>query len=229
MPDPIITRIEVHQYEYTLANMGRDYNGFNLVYEPGGEAHGSGHIIRILTDQGVTGEYAGGNAAEFSTLPSFEHYLIGRSALERERIYTDVRRALRQVARIGFAPVDNALWDLAGKLYDAPSLQAARRLQDRTSPATPAPITATTSPTGSPARKPSPTSPNSAWTWATRRSRSTAGAARPSPQEVANVREVGKRVGGKMDLMLDPACEYITFGDAVKVGWACDEYQYLLV
>ncbi len=40
------------------------------------------------------------------------------------------------------------------------------------------------------------------------------------------MREVGKRVGGKMDLMLDPACELMTFGDAVKVGWACDEYQY---
>ena len=29
-----------------------------------------------------------------------------------------------------------------------------------------------------------------------------------------------------MDLMLDPACEYITFGDAVKVGWACDEERF---
>jgi L-alanine-DL-glutamate epimerase-like enolase superfamily enzyme len=29
-----------------------------------------------------------------------------------------------------------------------------------------------------------------------------------------------------MDLMLDPACEYITFGDALKVGWACDEERF---
>ena len=29
-----------------------------------------------------------------------------------------------------------------------------------------------------------------------------------------------------MDLMLDPACEYNTFGDALKVGRACDEARY---
>jgi L-alanine-DL-glutamate epimerase-like enolase superfamily enzyme len=29
-----------------------------------------------------------------------------------------------------------------------------------------------------------------------------------------------------MDLMLGPACEYITFGDALKVGWACDDARY---
>jgi L-alanine-DL-glutamate epimerase-like enolase superfamily enzyme len=29
-----------------------------------------------------------------------------------------------------------------------------------------------------------------------------------------------------MDLMLDPACEYITFGEALKVGWACDEQKF---
>ena len=29
-----------------------------------------------------------------------------------------------------------------------------------------------------------------------------------------------------MDLMLDPACEYTTFGEAVKVGWACDEERF---
>ena len=50
--------------------------------------------------------------------PTFAHFLIGRSALQRELIYTEVRRALRQVARIGYAPIDIALWDIAGKLYD---------------------------------------------------------------------------------------------------------------
>ena len=48
----------------------------------------------------------------------------------------------------------------------------------------------------------------------------------PVSQEVANVHAVGKRVGDKMDLMLDPACELMTFGDAVKVGWACDENRF---
>ena len=29
-----------------------------------------------------------------------------------------------------------------------------------------------------------------------------------------------------MDLMLDPACEYNTWGDALKVGQACDEARF---
>ena len=43
---------------------------------------------------------------------------------------------------------------------------------------------------------------------------------------MANVHAVGRRVGGKMDLMLDPACELNTFADAVKVGRACDEERF---
>ena len=35
-----------------------------------------------------------------------------------------------------------------------------------------------------------------------------------------------KAVGDGMDLMLDPACEYNTFGDALKVGRACDEARF---
>src|SRR5262245_61497246 len=120
MPEPIITKIELHEYEFTLSDLGTDYNGFNLVYVPGSTLQRKGYILRILTEGGVIGEYAGGGAAEYSTLPSFAHYLLGKNALERERIYTDVKRALRQVARIGLAPVDIALWDLAGKYYNAP-------------------------------------------------------------------------------------------------------------
>jgi L-alanine-DL-glutamate epimerase-like enolase superfamily enzyme len=33
-------------------------------------------------------------------------------------------------------------------------------------------------------------------------------------------------VGGKMDLLIDPACELETFGDALKIGWACDEAKF---
>ena len=120
MADPIITKIEVHTYEFERENLGKDYNGFNIVYEPGSRMKSQGNVLRIETDQGIVGEYAGGGGAEFSTIPTFAHFLIGRSALQRELIYTEVRRALRQVARIGYAPIDIALWDIAGKLYDQP-------------------------------------------------------------------------------------------------------------
>ena len=43
---------------------------------------------------------------------------------------------------------------------------------------------------------------------------------------IALVEAVGKRVGGKMDLMLDPFCAINTFGDALKLGRACDEYNF---
>ena len=80
MSDPKITRIEIHEYAWTLPNLGKDYNGFNLVYEPGAEAKMSGRVLRILTDAGVVGEYAGGSPTEYSTLPGFVHNLLGRSA-----------------------------------------------------------------------------------------------------------------------------------------------------
>ena len=97
MAEPTITKLEVHQYAYTLEELGTADNGFNLVYSPGSHVSMKGHILRILTDVGLVGEYAGGGAAEYSTLPTIAQYLIGKHALERERIYTDVKRALRQV------------------------------------------------------------------------------------------------------------------------------------
>ena len=36
-----------------------------------------------------------------------------------------------------------------------------------------------------------------------------------------------KAVGDDMDLMIDPACEYNTWADTLKVGRACDEAHYL--
>jgi L-alanine-DL-glutamate epimerase-like enolase superfamily enzyme len=224
MADPKITAIELHEYAYTLKELGTDYNGFNLVYTPGGAVHGKGHILRILTDVGVIGEYAGGSAAEYSTLPGFAHYLIGKNALERERIYSDVRRALRQVARIGVAPVDIALWDLAGKYYNAPIYRLLGGYKEDLpcyastyhgdenggldSSEAYADFALQCQEMGYPAFK------IHGWGRA------------PIAQEIATVHAVRRRVGNGMDLLLDPACEYITFGDALKVGWACDEERF---
>ncbi len=225
MADPIITKIELHTYECERENLGTDYNGFNTVYEPGNRIKSQGNVLRVQTDQGIVGEYAGGRAAEFSTIPIFAHFLIGRSALQRELINTEVKRALRQVARIGLAPIDIALWDIAGKLYDQPIYKLLGGYKDSvpcyastyhgdhqpdglSSPEAFADFAEQCLELGYPAFK------IHGWGRA------------PVSQEVANVHAVGKRVGAKMDLMLDPACELMTFGDAVKVGWACDENRF---
>ena len=224
MVEPRIARIEVHEYEYSLNDLGTDYNGFNLVYVPGNTITRKNYVVRILTDVGLTGEYAGGSAAEYATLPIFAHYLIGKNALERERVYTDVKRALRQVARLGLAPVDVALWDLAGKYFNTPIYRLLGGYKDSvpcyastyhgdthgglSSPESYADFAVQCREMGYPAFK------IHGWGRA------------PISQEVATVHAVRAQVGEDMDLMLDPACEYVTFADALKVGWACDEERF---
>ena len=225
MSDPKITRIEVHSWASELPDLGRDYNGFNMVYEPGGSLTLKGFIYRVFTDVGIIGESADSNALDVAALPVFANYLFGKSALERERIYTDVNRGLRQTARVGYAPVDIALWDIAGKFYDAPIHKLLGGWKDRlpayastyhgdhqpdglSSPEAFADFAEECLELGYPAFK------IHGWGRA------------PIAQEIANVHAVGQRVGAKMDLMIDPACEYMTFADAWKVGRACDEEGY---
>jgi L-alanine-DL-glutamate epimerase-like enolase superfamily enzyme len=224
MADPKITKIEVHEYQFTQENLGTDYNGFNLVYTPGGSSTRKGYIIRLFTDVGLIGEFAGGRFSEYSTLRSFTHYLLGKSALERERHYTEIRRALRQTAHIGLAPVDVALWDLAGKYYNTPIGKLLGGYKESVpcyastyhgdhnggldSPEAYADFAQQCLEMGYPSFK------IHGWGRA------------PLSLEIATVHAVGKQVGGKMDLMLDPACEYMTFGEALKVGWACDEQKF---
>ncbi|MBX3013571.1 MAG: hypothetical protein KF832_18770 [Caldilineaceae bacterium] len=225
MGDPKITRIEIHEYQWELPNMGKDYHGFNLIYEPGNTLPMKGRILKVFTDAGIVGEYAGGSPADYANLANFWHFIKGHSVLQRERIYTEVRRSLRQLAHIGLAPIDIALWDIAGKLYDQPIYKLLGGYKSAlpcyastyhgdhqpgglSSPEAYADFAAQCLDLGYPAFK------IHGWGRA------------PISQEIANVHAVGKRVGGKMDLMLDPACEYHTFGDTVKVGWACDEQQF---
>ena len=45
----------------------------------------------------------------------------------------------------------------------------------------------------------------------------------PIKREAETVLATRKKVGEDMDLMIDPACEYDTWADALRVGRACDE------
>lgn len=220
---PIITGITVTEFSYTLHELGRDYNGFNLVYQKGSKVEMRAAILQVHTDKGITGECVTGMSS-LATLGGFAHYLIGKCALERERIYQDVKRALRQMARIGMAQVDIALWDIAGKYYDAPIYEllgghlrplkcyASTTHGDHNrgldSPEAYADFAERCLEMGYPAFK------IHGW-----------GNSLVS-LEIANIHAVAQRVGGKMDLMLDPACELNTFADALKVGRACDEANF---
>lgn len=226
MSDLTISSIELFQFRYEIFDLGTDYNGFNLVYEPGSRLPGSGHVIVVRTAGGLQGEYVGGSATEYAQLPRLATYLLGKHALERERFYTDISRAQRQVARIGFAPLDCALWDLAGKAMEQPLYRLLGGYKTRvpcyastyhgdeqpdglSSPEAYADFAEQCLEMGYPAFK------IHGW-----------GSA-PIAQEIANVHAVGGRVGDRMDLMLDPACEFHTFADVLKVGRACDEQDFL--
>ena len=220
---PTITGFEVIQFEdRPVVGLGTDYNGFNSVYVPGSTLQRTGSVLRMHTSVGITAEILAG--AGLVAQPRYSGYLIGKNPLERERIYQDLKRALRQSARMGMAQIDVLLWDFAGKYYGAPVWEllgghikplpcyASTTHGDHNggldSPEAYADLAEQCLEMGYPAFK--------IHGWGNSEVN----------LEIANIHAVGKRVGGKMDLMLDPACELNTFGDTIKVGRACDEEKF---
>ena len=219
-----IRRLTVHQYERTIEDMGFDYNGFNHVYQKGSKVKGGGYVFTIETEAGITGEYVGGVGVSYAQVAMCAEYLLGKNALQRELIWNDLKRALRKHDRFGMAPIDVALWDIAGKAYDAPISEllggyrtslpayASTYHGDENggldSPEAFAEFAVECKEIGYPAFK--------IHGWGNG----------PIAREVATVLKTREAVGPEMDLMIDPACEYNTFGDALKVGRACDEANF---
>ena len=162
---------------------------------------------------------------DFVAIAGLAPILIGRNALGREVIYNDLKQAIRQQARMGTGVVDIALWDLAGKYHDAPIYELLGGSQKKL-PCYPSTYIGDHQPGGlnSPEAYADfaeyclglgyPAYKIHGWQDS------------PIKEQIAVVEAVGKRVGGKMDLMLDPFCAIQTFGDALKLGYACDEYGF---
>lgn len=223
---PSITQIEAVEFTYSLDDVDRQ--GRKLVYLPGSTAERSTYATRIKTDVGVTGTYVGGTSMGFNQFDVIADILIGRNPHERERIWAEAKQALRKYDRVWVGPVDVALWDLIGKLHEIPIHRLLGTYRERfpayistyfatgeggfESPADYADYAEECLEEGYPAFK--------LHTWTSTE--------RPDiDREVDVVEAVGDRVGDQMQLMHDPVCEYETLADAIRVGRACDKYDYL--
>lgn len=218
-----ITKLEVHEFEYELKDRGPDYNGFFMIWAPGGVVKRRGAAIKIHTDAGVTGEYVGASAAQVGV---FAEYLLGKNPLMREFLFNDIKRALRHTNNASYGPVDIALWDIAGKLLGLPVYQLLGAYRTDlpcyastdhgddlrgglNSPEAYADFAQQCLEIGYPAFK--------LHVWGEP----------PFKRDVDTMHAVGQRVGDRMDLMLDGSCAYRTFHDALTVGRALDEENFM--
>jgi L-alanine-DL-glutamate epimerase-like enolase superfamily enzyme len=225
---PEITKIESTEFSYPLEDVGTDGNGFNLVYEPGETTERKLFALEVHTDEGITGEYVGGNSPAFAQINTFASYLVGKNPLERERHWSEIKRGLRKYDRMGMGPIDIALWDIAGKYYGAPIHELLGTYRHRL------PAYASTYHADDNGGLDSP----EAYAEFAENCREMGYGGfkihgwggtdnhRSVEKEIETIHAVGERVGDEMDLMTDPACELETYGDALQVGRACDEQNF---
>lgn len=220
MTPPKITKLEQIFFEHEIQNMGSDYNGFNQVYLKGSTLKQRPSILRIYTDVGINGE-APGNHHLSATIAQ---YLLGKNPFEREKIYNDLKRGLRHTDRTAISAVDVALWDFAGKVFNAPIYQLLGGWKKRL------PAYASTYHGDENGGLSTPQAfadfAEQCYQLGYRAFKIHGWGHAPIQREVANVHQVGRRVGDKMDLMIDPACEYETWADALRIGRACDAQNF---
>ncbi len=222
---PKITKIEVIGYAFDVQDMERWPEEGVLRFSPGATARSGSTAVRIHTDQGVTGEYVGGYGHELTLVPAFLHALLGQDALDRERIYRRAKHATRQAARLGAGIIDAALWDIAGKYYDAPVYELLGGHRQRI-PCYASTYIGDEVPGGLDTPEAYADFAERCYEIGYRAFKIHPWYVGPVARQEEVVRAVGERVGDRMTLMMDPACALETFGDAWRVGRACDDHRY---
>ena len=172
---PAIERIETIEFGYELEDVGTPPGGFDVIYDPGHTMERRLFAVRIHVDDGRVGAYVGSNSPGAAQINTVADYLIGKDPLTREKHWSELKRALRKYDRMGIGPLDVALWDYAGKRYDAPLHELLGTYRQRL-PAYASTYQGDQSGDSTPPR-PTPTSPRRAWTGGIRDSSYTGGTA----------------------------------------------------
>ena len=87
------------------------------------------HVLHVLTDEGIEGICTVGDA-RYTTMRAIDlehlrHLAIGEDPLDRKRLDSKVRTAIRHIFTMpgAFGTFDNCLWDIAGKAENKPVYQ----------------------------------------------------------------------------------------------------------
>ena len=222
-----ITQVSVTKLRWQQTGRAMDASGFYPVADEDGVRTVTGFVLRIDTDAGVQGQHTwttGVNGLAAAQIESVAGWLVGQDPFRREYIWTALQRAWRKYDRLGLGPIDIALWDIAGKAYGVPVSQLLGGWKDRL------PAYASTLHGGETGPLSSPKDYAAFAAECVRlgyRAFKVHGWKEDDPQREAHtVRLLGRALGDRMALMIDPGCHLRTFADALLVGRACDEANF---
>jgi L-alanine-DL-glutamate epimerase-like enolase superfamily enzyme len=150
--------------------------------------------------------------------------LLEYNAVEREKIYDDFKRELRQFDHMGHGPLDIALWDWAGKSLNC-SIGVLLGGYRKRLPAYASTYHGDRN-GGLDSKEAFSDFAHECFDMGYRAFKVHGWHEGNAKEEAENVQHVAREVGNKMTLMLDPACQLRTFADALYVGRACDEAGY---
>ena len=226
----LIKKVELHEFKFPVNNLG-NLTGANSVgafgYSKGEVSELKKFAIKIITDDGTVGEYVTHWCSTTSTFAQscmLAPKLLGRHAEEREGIYDDFKRELRQFDHMGHGPIDIALWDWFGKKYKCSVKNLLGGFKNKL------PAYASTyhgdRNGGLDCKEAYADFAEKCFDIGYKAFKIHGWNEGNVKEEIDNILHVAKKVGHKMTLMLDPACELRTFADALAVGRACDEANY---
>ena len=225
-----INNVELHEFKFEAKNLG-NLTGAESVgafgYMKGESAEIKKYAVVISTEDGNRGEYVTHWCASDSTFAQsciLAPKLLGRHAEEREGIYDDFKRELRQFDHMGHGPLDIALWDWTGKKLNC-SISALLGGFKNKLPAYASTYHGDRN-GGLDSKEAYADFAEYCYELGYKAFKIHGWNDGNAKEEAENVLHVAKSVGGRMTLMLDPACELKTFADALYVGRACDEANF---
>jgi L-alanine-DL-glutamate epimerase-like enolase superfamily enzyme len=225
---PTITAVELTAFTVAIDNIASDAAERGVRYHPGADQRHTRFAVRIHTDTGITGSYVPPRSRVMMAMPAcrfLADLLIGKPALERERLYVAMRRATKHVGELGIGPLDIALWDIAGQLQNVSIAQMLGAHRWRL-PAYASTLSGDRHPDGLSTPEAYADFAEQCAELGYRAYKMHGWAAGDAAEESAMLRAVGERCSDRLTLMYDAACHLPTLADAITVGRVCDEYGF---